>query len=235
MLPGSFQRDPAFDLATLATLAARAFGSFHSDAEYGPVVWRFAPSAANAARDFTFHPDQQVEHYWGATDPAAGHFDGPDFQHFRLCPGFESPDQILILINADKHFVPLSGFGWPVFLGKHLAAVLRAWPSALIPSAGQLEPVALNGSICRGGNQSNTMSVSQAWIGFVGQIIARTVFRPSARGERRLTPALARRRGQPLRLRLEPDRQRSTPRQRRVVVMPGRGGGGGCGWFSKPS
>ena len=58
LLPGSFQRDPAFDLGTHA---ARAFGSFHSDAEYGPVVWRFAPSAAAVAQDFVFHPDQQVE------------------------------------------------------------------------------------------------------------------------------------------------------------------------------
>lgn len=58
VLPGSFKRDPAFDLATHA---AQAFGSYHSAAEYGPVIWRFAPSAASVARDFIFHPDQQVE------------------------------------------------------------------------------------------------------------------------------------------------------------------------------
>lgn len=54
----SFPRDPDFDLPRHC---ARAFGSYHSAAEYGPVVWRFAPSAAPVARDFVFHPDQQVE------------------------------------------------------------------------------------------------------------------------------------------------------------------------------
>ena len=58
LLPTSFVRDPGFDLATHS---AQAFGSFHSEAEYGPVVWCFAPSAAAVARDFVFHPDQQVE------------------------------------------------------------------------------------------------------------------------------------------------------------------------------
>ena len=58
LLPSSFQRDPAFDLHVHA---ARAFGSFHSEAEYGPVVWRFAASAAAVARNFIFHPDQQVQ------------------------------------------------------------------------------------------------------------------------------------------------------------------------------
>lgn len=58
LMPDSFVRDPEFDLAAHS---ARAFGSFHSDAEYGPVVWRFAPLAADVARDFVFHPDQQVE------------------------------------------------------------------------------------------------------------------------------------------------------------------------------
>ena len=57
LLPNSFLRDPEFDLAKHA---ARAFGSFHSDAEYGPVKWRFAPSAAEVARSFVFHPDQQL-------------------------------------------------------------------------------------------------------------------------------------------------------------------------------
>jgi len=58
LMPNSFVRDPGYDLAAHS---ARAFGSFHSDAEYGPVVWRFAPLAADVARDFVFHPDQQVE------------------------------------------------------------------------------------------------------------------------------------------------------------------------------
>ncbi|MFW5642165.1 MAG: helix-turn-helix transcriptional regulator, partial [Roseicyclus sp.] len=53
----SFRRDPEFDLAAHA---ARAFGSYHSEEEYGPVVWRFAPEAAETARRFLFHPDQEI-------------------------------------------------------------------------------------------------------------------------------------------------------------------------------
>ncbi len=53
----SFARDPTFNLTTHA---ARAFGSFHSDAEYGEVVWRFAPAAAPTAREFVFHPTQDL-------------------------------------------------------------------------------------------------------------------------------------------------------------------------------
>lgn len=51
----SFQRDPGFDLTAHT---ARAFGSYHDDAEYGEVVWRFSPKAAPVAREFTFHPTQ---------------------------------------------------------------------------------------------------------------------------------------------------------------------------------
>lgn len=50
-----FARDAAFDLAAFAK---RSFGAFQSPAEYGEVVWRFAPGAAETARDFVFHPDQ---------------------------------------------------------------------------------------------------------------------------------------------------------------------------------
>ena len=57
LLQNSFVRDPDFDLGQHAT---RAFGSFHSEAEYGPVEWRFAPAAAAVARSFLFHPDQQM-------------------------------------------------------------------------------------------------------------------------------------------------------------------------------
>lgn len=53
----SFVRDPDFDLDAFA---AKAFGSFHSEAEFGHVVWRFAPSAAAAAREFEFHPTQKM-------------------------------------------------------------------------------------------------------------------------------------------------------------------------------
>ena len=53
----SFARDPDFDLDTYA---AQSFGSYHSDLEYQSVIWRFAPSAAAAAREFAFHPNQVV-------------------------------------------------------------------------------------------------------------------------------------------------------------------------------
>ena len=53
----SFARDPDFDLDAYA---AQSFGSYHSDAEYQPVIWHFAPSAAAAAREFAFHPNQVV-------------------------------------------------------------------------------------------------------------------------------------------------------------------------------
>jgi predicted DNA-binding transcriptional regulator YafY len=53
----SFARDADFDLDAYA---AQSFGSYHSDAEYQPVIWRFAPSAAAAAREFEFHPNQVV-------------------------------------------------------------------------------------------------------------------------------------------------------------------------------
>lgn len=61
--PEGFARDPDFDLATHA---ARAFGSFHADQEYAEVIWRFTPAAAATARDFLFHPRQQM------TDEADG-------------------------------------------------------------------------------------------------------------------------------------------------------------------
>jgi predicted DNA-binding transcriptional regulator YafY len=53
----SFVRDAAFDLEAHA---ARAFGSFHDEGEYGEVVWRFSPAAAPVAREFVFHPRQEM-------------------------------------------------------------------------------------------------------------------------------------------------------------------------------
>lgn len=53
----SFTRDPEFDLTRFA---GQAFGSFHAEAEHGPVIWRFAPAAAAVARDFEFHPSQRM-------------------------------------------------------------------------------------------------------------------------------------------------------------------------------
>lgn len=57
MTEESFARDEGFDLAAYAR---RSFGVFQSPEEFGEVVWRFAPSAAAAARDFVFHPGQSV-------------------------------------------------------------------------------------------------------------------------------------------------------------------------------
>ena len=53
----SFIRDEGFDLDAYAR---RSFGVFQSPEEFGEVVWRFAPEAASAARDFVFHPSQRV-------------------------------------------------------------------------------------------------------------------------------------------------------------------------------
>lgn len=55
--PSSFRRDPDFNLEDHA---ARAFGSYHADDEYGEVIWRFTPEAAPVAREFLFHPRQAV-------------------------------------------------------------------------------------------------------------------------------------------------------------------------------
>ncbi len=51
----SFERDTDFDLDAYA---AQSFESFHSEDEFGLVVWRFSPAAAATAREFLFHPDQ---------------------------------------------------------------------------------------------------------------------------------------------------------------------------------
>lgn len=53
----SFRRDPDFDLEEHSSCA---FGSYHSDNEQAEVVWRFLPNAAPVAREFQFHPKQQV-------------------------------------------------------------------------------------------------------------------------------------------------------------------------------
>lgn len=50
-----FVRDPDF---CINAYCAQSFGSFFSEAEHGPVRWRFAPSAAPVAREFVFHPNQ---------------------------------------------------------------------------------------------------------------------------------------------------------------------------------
>lgn len=45
----------------LSEYAKRAFGSYHNDAEYGEVVWRFSAAAADRATRFQFHPEQETE------------------------------------------------------------------------------------------------------------------------------------------------------------------------------
>lgn len=51
----SFARDPNF---SLRDHAARAFGTWQNDAEYGEVIWHFTPEAAARAREWRFHPAQ---------------------------------------------------------------------------------------------------------------------------------------------------------------------------------
>jgi predicted DNA-binding transcriptional regulator YafY len=53
-----FQRKPEFDLEQHA---ARAFESFHSETEFGTVIWRFNSKAAPVARDYVFHPNQIMQ------------------------------------------------------------------------------------------------------------------------------------------------------------------------------
>lgn len=50
--------NPKFDLERHA---ARSFGSFHCDKEFGAVIWRFDSRAAYVAREYVFHPDQVIE------------------------------------------------------------------------------------------------------------------------------------------------------------------------------
>jgi predicted DNA-binding transcriptional regulator YafY len=53
-----FVRDPDFSLRAFAN---RAFGVYQRDDEFGEVVWRFAPEAADHAHGFEFHPEQILE------------------------------------------------------------------------------------------------------------------------------------------------------------------------------
>ncbi len=103
----AFVFDPAFDLQAFAD---RAFGVFQNEAEFGEVVWRFAPAAAAHARGFDFHPNQVVEDEPDGSllvrFEAAGHLEmcwylyawgdqvevvAPDRLR-RLCEGFQRSD-----------------------------------------------------------------------------------------------------------------------------------------------
>ena len=55
-LPAYFERDPEF---SLEAFAEGSFGVYQE--EPFDVVWRFAPEAAAEARDFLFHPRQEIE------------------------------------------------------------------------------------------------------------------------------------------------------------------------------
>lgn len=52
-----FVREPAFDLQAFAQ---RSFGVFQSDEEYGEVILKFSPAAAERARAYEFHPTQTI-------------------------------------------------------------------------------------------------------------------------------------------------------------------------------
>lgn len=58
VLNRTFEIDPNFNLKRHA---ARGFGSFINDAEFGEVIWRFKPEAAEHARRYSFHPNQITE------------------------------------------------------------------------------------------------------------------------------------------------------------------------------
>lgn len=53
-----FNRPEGFDLQGFAN---RAFGVYQNEAEFGDVVWRFLPEAAEHARGYVFHPEQTME------------------------------------------------------------------------------------------------------------------------------------------------------------------------------
>ena len=46
---------------TIAEYTAQAFGVWQDPAQYGEVVWRFAPGAADRAAGFRFHPQQVLD------------------------------------------------------------------------------------------------------------------------------------------------------------------------------
>lgn len=54
----AFTRPENFNLQDFAN---RAFGVYQNDAEYGEVVWRFRPEAAEHARRYQFHPNQVIK------------------------------------------------------------------------------------------------------------------------------------------------------------------------------
>lgn len=58
VLEETFAFAPGF---ALENYAAQAFGVYQDPAQYGEVIWRFAPDAAERAAEFRFHPTQVME------------------------------------------------------------------------------------------------------------------------------------------------------------------------------
>ena len=46
---------------SIDTYAAKAFGAYQDPIQYGKVVWKFSPSAAEHAAGFQFHPNQKAD------------------------------------------------------------------------------------------------------------------------------------------------------------------------------
>lgn len=54
----SFDLEPGF---SIEAFASRAFGAHQTEGQYGEVIWRFLPEAADRAAEFRFHPGQKIE------------------------------------------------------------------------------------------------------------------------------------------------------------------------------
>jgi predicted DNA-binding transcriptional regulator YafY len=78
VLPKFFERPPDFHLDQHAR---RAFGSYQRDDQYGEVVWRFSPKAAERVRRFVFHPDQSLEEEPDGSVTVRFHASG----HLEMC------------------------------------------------------------------------------------------------------------------------------------------------------
>jgi len=46
---------------SIQSYGAKAFGAYQDPAQYGEIIWRFTPEAAERAAEFRFHPDQELE------------------------------------------------------------------------------------------------------------------------------------------------------------------------------
>ena len=82
----SFVRPEGFDLQAFSN---RSFGVYQSDSEYGEVVWRFCPEAADHARSYQFHPLQTME-------------DEPDGSLHRTLLGRGPPGDVLAPLQLGR-------------------------------------------------------------------------------------------------------------------------------------